>query len=391
MNLIGLQYASRSRSTFNGAARICKRADIEYTKLAECTFGITLALEPRQELGTELDVSSSTAALISVAKRYLDKGHVVHGSSGFSSVVIAKALLSRQTFFTGLLRKSPSGFPKKFLKADAEASGEQQGATRTATAQVELQGKMRLIYGHGWIESGLSGKEKRLLVSTWNTTDKSEVRSEDSVSARKSGADSWQAPSSKVVSSYFTAATKIYHQHELEQDSSIWKQNCQLAMLCDALRTIELDAFKVYCASNPSSGPVRHIVYTEALCTQLFTNGTDSSHSQGKANSTCDGGVSQIMDIDDSGDPSKGIHTLGLVNDHVIKWNLRTSQSFDEKRAIRVRCRVCKGSNGLGSLTTCCCICCSEKDSNKRPYGLCGPTTRRKCYLEHVKQFQKKV
>ncbi|EKX44190.1 hypothetical protein GUITHDRAFT_109975 [Guillardia theta CCMP2712] len=351
---ISNEYTSRSRSTLNGAASICKRAGIEYTKLAECTFGITLALEPRRELGMELDVSSSAATLISVAKKYLDKGHVIHGSSGFSSVVIAKALLSRQTFFTGLLRKSPPGFPKKFLKADAEASGEQQGATRTATAQVELQGKMRLIYGHGWIESGLSGKEKRLLVSTWNTTDKSEVRSEDSVSARKSGADSWQAPASKVMSSYFTAATKIYlskhnDQDELEQESSIGKQNCQLAMLCDVLRTMELDAFKVYCASNPSGGPVRHIVYTEALCTQLLTSGTDSSHSQGKANSTCDGGVSQIMDIDDSGDSSKGIHTLGLVNDHVIKWNLRTSQSFDEKRAIRVRCRVSRriATNGL--------------------------------------------
>eukprot|EP00960_Hanusia_phi_P008531 243313-Hanusia_phi.AAC.2 len=388
------------RLDWNQTTSIPNRTGTEYTKLAECTYGISLAVEPRQyqecsRKSGSGEVSNCTAMLFSFAKNYLDKGHVIYGSSGFSSVGTAKALLLRKTFFTGFLRKSPSGFPKHSLKVEANPSHGKHKAKETAVARVESQGDMLHMYCQGWTEHSQFGEQKRFLLSTWNTTEQATDQSDDlsrgHVDRRKQGEDFSEVPISKVVMSYLTAATTIHAQDQcnlIDMLQEYSEENCNghLEILCDILRLIEADAFKVFCACNTLKGPVRHVVFTEVLATKLLTTGADV----GRAHS--DASVQQYADSDlKDGSSTETGHTLGMVDEHVMKWNLNFPRSRSDRRASRVRCRICKGNAGQGCLTTVCCLFCSEKDSKKRPYGICAPGTRRKCFSEHLKQFQKKI
>eukprot|EP00960_Hanusia_phi_P022598 668393-Hanusia_phi.AAC.1 len=50
----------------------------------------------------------------------------------------------------------------------------------------------------------------------------------------------------------------------------------------------------------------------------------------------------------------------------------------------RVRCRICRAKDGLGFQTITCYSFCSRNSPDKKPYGVCGPTTGRKCFDMHV-------
>eukprot|EP00960_Hanusia_phi_P018735 552430-Hanusia_phi.AAC.2 len=44
----------------------------------------------------------------------------------------------------------------------------------------------------------------------------------------------------------------------------------------------------------------------------------------------------------------------------------------------------CRAKDGLGFQTITCCSFCRRNSPDKHPYGICCPTTGRKCFDMHV-------
>eukprot|EP00960_Hanusia_phi_P020240 598097-Hanusia_phi.AAC.1 len=157
-----------------------------------------------------------------LAHNYLDKGHVVYGDSAFASVSTAMTLLSRKTFFTGLVKQCHSGFPKRYLNQEAWDVMDPRGKTQTVSLNTEIDGQNFTIYGHAWNEPGRVNVPRKILVSTWNTTQEATPHEKRRVRINGQTGQTekytFTVPRTEMIKSYFTAASVIDVHNHLRQD-----------------------------------------------------------------------------------------------------------------------------------------------------------------------------
>eukprot|EP00960_Hanusia_phi_P064213 765731-Hanusia_phi.AAC.1 len=265
----------------------------EYKTLAECTYGIMLHLELPQE-GKEAMADSGftrlypkhTAIVLRVVKDYLDKGHVVYGDSAFASLETVRALLQHNTYFTGLLKNCHSGFPTKYLSSTAWQGNEPRGATKTVKLKITVNDREREVYGHAWNDPGRGGTPKKVLISSWNTTNITDghLKKRYRVNAEtgeRSG-NTFTLPRTQMVKSYFTAANGIDHNNQLRQgglaiEDSVRTQDWRFRMLCTVLGIIEVDAFKAWSVANQIELNLPHPEFTDKLAVEMLLNEFDGA------------------------------------------------------------------------------------------------------------------
>jgi len=155
-------------------------------------------------------------------------------------------------------------------------------------------------------------------------------------------------------------------------------------MFCTILGFIEVDAYKIFRIGMPPKDVPSHLVFTDALTKALMRNSyegcPDSSIPRRGGQDSTDTSVD-----DDSHEAEAPLddHQLILVDDHARSFIQQSTQGGNAQRSKRVRCRICRSGNGKGLYTTFCCSLCSKNDPIKRPFGICGPASRRNCLQEH--------
>eukprot|EP00960_Hanusia_phi_P063826 765588-Hanusia_phi.AAC.2 len=256
----------------------------EYKNLAECTYGILLFLELQE--GKEImetkmyDIGcpKHTSLVMRLAQNYLDKGHAIYGDSAFASLSTAKTLFSRKTFFTGLVKQCSSGFPKRYLNEEAWDIMDHRGKTQTVSLKMDIDGMNFMIYGHAWNEPGRVNVPRKILISTWNTTEEASPHEKKRVringETRRTEHYTFNVPRTKMIKSYFTSASIIDVHNHLRQDSlglenAIGTQNWRFRMMCTILGFIEVDAFKIYAECNRLKRAPIHRQFTETLSEDL--------------------------------------------------------------------------------------------------------------------------
>eukprot|EP00960_Hanusia_phi_P076747 768604-Hanusia_phi.AAC.4 len=394
------EYTSGHLLRLANLTRNPREVGCEYRMLLECTLGLVLFLEVQEgkEIMEQKTYSPGcprhTSLVMRLAHNYLDKGHVIYGDSGISSVSTARTLLSRKTFFTGLLKQCSAGFPKRYLYEEAWDATDPRGKTQTVSLDTVVDGKTYKIYGHAWNESGRKKKPKKVLISTWNTTQDAipHARTRVKINGTSGKKEKYtiNVPRTEMVKSYFRTTALSDAQEQLREDlegleHSIGIRDWRFRMLCTILGLIEADAFKLYSACNPSTKDVVHQLFTEHLATQLLKNQQEGCSIQLKC--TNPGPQGSDSNSDSSSDdviPQPNTHLLELVSSYMLHEGVSLTQPKKETHSKRVRCRICRGKDGMGCLTITCCSLCSKKSPDKRPYGICGPTTGRKCFDVHL-------
>eukprot|EP00960_Hanusia_phi_P003431 101083-Hanusia_phi.AAC.1 len=150
-----------------------------------------------------------------LAHNYLDKGHVVYGDSAFASVSTAITLLSRKTFFTGLVKQCHSGFPKRYLNQEAWDVMDPGPSRQDTDSFTECRDRWSEFH-HLWRECTKENPPR--LVSTWNTTQEATPRVRIISQTGQTEKYTFTVPRTEMIKSYFTAASVIDVHNHLRQD-----------------------------------------------------------------------------------------------------------------------------------------------------------------------------
>jgi predicted metal-dependent enzyme (double-stranded beta helix superfamily) len=202
------------------------------------------------------------AMVLRLCKNWFGKGHIIYGDSAFASVATVSALLERGCYFIGMLKTASAGFPKTFLHNDAwkkeheDDPEPKRGDTRHVTAEIEVSGSKRNVYGHAWNEPGTAGLPKKVLVSSCGDTLPTDphIKKRFKVSetdARYGEVIERYVPRVSIVKQYFNAACQIdVHNHLRQGVIGIEDHvgtNCHIFRLfCTIFSMSMVDAYKMY-------------------------------------------------------------------------------------------------------------------------------------------------
>lgn len=337
-----------------------------------------------------------TALVLRLAQNYLNKGHIVYGDSAFSSVSTATALLEHNTFYTGLVKQCSKGFPKQYLNTLAWQGNEARGSTKTVRLIVDINGHEKKVYGHAWNEPGRVGIPRKLLISTWNTTQETDGHVKDrwriNPQTRQTEHYNFTVPRTKMVKSYFNAASIIDVHNHLRQDglgmeNAIGTIDWRFRIFCTVLGFIEVDAYKLFTQCNQLQDDVEHREFIDVLTLQMLQNHYEGDVARRNMRRSPRNRQSNSSDSSSQGlRPSQEGHDLILVSDFHQRKHLPTSRGDVNRKLPRVRCKICRDSHGQGRKTIYCCDQCSENDPHKRPFGICGMAAGRRCINQHILQ-----
>ena len=375
-------------------------AGSDFRSLFECTFGLVMALDLHDDHSAQSESTTRyprhTCAILRLGQNYLGKHRTIYANSQFSSLATAKALLENGTHFMGELGQFSKGVPTALLKPDVRHDGSTKGAAGIARVSLKVNDEDRRVFVHSWSESSTSCAHRRVFVSTLDDClaldfhTKSRCRIDPATGNKERVKRTVSAVQS--VKSYLSACAVVeVHKHlmnEIERmarcrDAGEW----WLRMFCHVLLLVEVDAFKIYSAESDAASSGSHSKFLDKLCAQLFANCRDGSTSaeapqhpkrEKKRARVC------TREAENGAGKQDDQHVLITILDFMKQNHNYNPSASDLKWGKRVRCRMCKSTQGWGNIANFCCQLCSSKDPNKKPFGICGPGTGRDCYMKHL-------
>eukprot|EP00960_Hanusia_phi_P064868 765943-Hanusia_phi.AAC.3 len=370
----------------------------DFKLLFECSFGLVMALElkdAKQSGGNKtIPYPRHASAILRLAQEYLGKNRIIYANSDFTSLATAKALLTHGTRFTGELGSFSRGIPRAFIRPPVCQTGAHRVVSETAQVSVKIDDDKHRVFVHSWNDCSTPSAHRKVLVST---VEISQVAS-DHVKCRRRvdpATGNYErikrtVPVTETVKSYLSATAVVeVHRHlssEIQEMCS-GHEEWWFGIFCQVLIHTEVDAFKIQCSAHAGTKSTSHMKFLDRLCAQLLANSPDSSnavpkqqHREKKRART------SVGETESGAEKREDQHSLITILDFMKQNHNYSPNASDLKWGKRVRCRMCKGAQGWGSIANFCCQLCSGKDSNKKPFGICGPGTGRDCYIKHLSQ-----
>lgn len=337
-----------------------------------------------------------TALTLRLTKNWHGTGRIVYGDSYFASVQTARGLLDRGTDFIGMVKTCSAGFCKKHLHTTAWAEGKlpaERGDTRHVEAEIMVDNVKRKIYGHAWNEPGSDDAPKKVLVSTCSTS----LPADPHVKKRfKVNADNNKftevvyrtVPRPQVVKQYFEAACQIDIHNHLRQgvlaiEDHVGTKDPLFRLFTTIFGMSVVDAYKVYNMENKIVEKEDLQSFISAASVSLLTNEKPGCRDMDVHVYQLRARNKRVEDVEEPQTPVSHdpyLHAIISVSD----YKFMGEQGQNDRHALHgccVRCQV----DGCGNNAYMCCIKCS--DAQGKPWGVCGPKTKRCCAQIHQKKM----
>jgi hypothetical protein len=299
-----------------------------------------------------------------------------------------------------MLKTASAGFPKTFLHNDAwkkeheDDPEPKRGDTRHVTAEIEVSGSKRNVYGHAWNEPGTAGLPKKVLVSSCGDTLPTDphIKKRFKVSetdARYGEVIERYVPRVSIVKQYFNAACQIdVHNHLRQGVIGIEDHvgtNCHIFRLfCTIFSMSMVDAYKMYykLRTNDDEEGVRKFV--SQLAAVFLTNREPGCAALQPEVRSLRARAMGVEVPQNEPRPISEVHCLVPVSAFKATYmnDAMDMPENHQKHGTKVRCKVCTPQNGERLTTGYCCLACSIKE--KKPWGMCGPKLGSTCAHDHA-------
>lgn len=344
----------------------------EAKTVADALSGIMVGLELNEgkeamaEKRWHAEHGATTATTLRLTEPWFGSGRVVAGDSWFASVKTALQLRKHGLHFLGVVKTAHRQFPLKALK---ERCPENRGAHVVAASTIEDVDLLAV----GWRD-----KAVHTIVGTCGTTIEGESAKKRRVT--DTGEVYYkQVPRPKVVQDYHEAAPALDVHNHIRQDGlaleKAWgTHRWYHRVIASLLGIIECNAYLAFNYFRAKEQRTDHVSFTQALAEQLINNpwlvASDCTYHPGPSAGRERSAQDRTGRTSDP-TPNRG---ASPAKEH----KLSPLRIITGKPHCQRMCTICRSKHHRWQKASYFCASCGPD------LVLCGPTTGRLCYQEHI-------